>query len=245
MDDLAESVGTWCSLSDPAVVELAAGGDVDFVVVDTEHTPMGLETVADCLRAAAAGGCPAVARVPWNDPVRIKRLLDLGPEGLLVPMVDTAAEAREAVAATRYPPAGVRGIAAARAADYGRSFERYVESTHRELTVAVQVESETAVDNAADIAAVDGVDALFVGPADLSAALGCFGDHDAAAFRAAVETVLAAGAAADVPVGTLGTTPAELRSLGELGFDFLVAGADFAHLVEGQRRAVGAAADVV
>ena len=243
--EFTETVGTWCTLRDPAVAEMAAGGGFEFVVVDTEHTPLGLETVADCLRAIEAGGARSVVRVPWNDPVRIKRLLDLGPDGLLVPMVDDAGAARGAVAATRYPPDGDRGIAAARAADYGRQFEAYVESGHRDLTVAVQVESEAAVENAAEIAAVEGIDALFVGPADLSAALGCFGDHDAAAFRAAVETVLAAGAAADVPVGTLGTTPAELRSLGEFGFDFLVAGADFAHFIEGQRRAVGAAADVL
>ena len=242
--DLAETVGTWCTLGDPAVAELAAGGGFEFVVVDTEHTPLGLETVADCLRAVEAGGARSVVRVPWNDPVRIKRLLDLGPDGLLVPMVDDAGAARDAVAATRYPPDGDRGIAAARAADYGRRFEAYVESGHRDLTVAVQVESEAAVENAAEIAAVEGIDALFVGPADLSAALDCFGDWDAPAFRAGVETVLEAGESTGVPVGTLGTTPEEIRTFGDLGFDFLVAGVDFAHLVEGQRRALSAAQDV-
>ena len=245
MDELGGTVGTWCSLTDPAVAELAAGGDVDFVVVDTEHAPLGLATVADCLRGVAANDCAPVVRVPWNDPVRIKRLLDLGPDGLIVPMVDDADGARAAVAATRYPPEGVRGIAAARAADYGRRFESYVESGHRELSLLVQVESKAAVEHAAGIAAVDGVDALFVGPADLSAALGCFADWEAPPFLAAVETVLEAGEAVGVPVGTLGTTPEEVRSLGALGFDFLVAGFDAAHLIAGQRRAVGAAEDVL
>jgi 4-hydroxy-2-oxoheptanedioate aldolase len=245
MDDLYDAVGTWCSLGDPAVAEIAAGGDVDFAVVDTEHAPLGLETVADCLRAVAARDCRSVVRVPWNDPVRIKRLLDLGPDGLLVPMVDDAAAAREAVAATRYPPEGVRGVAAARAADYGRDFESYVADGHRDLSVVVQIEREAAVENAADIAAVDGVDALFVGPADLSTSLGCFPDFGAPEFVAAVEAVLSAGETAGVPVGTLGTTPEGIRSLGSLGFDFLVAGADFTHLVEGQRRAVGTAEDVL
>lgn len=245
MDDLHDAVGTWCSLADPAVAEIAAGGDVDFAVVDTEHAPMGLETVADCLRAVAARDCQSMVRVPWNDPVRIKRLLDLGPDGLLVPMVDDAAAARDAVAATRYPPEGVRGVAAARAADYGRGFESYVESGHRDLSVLVQIEREAGVENAADIAAVDGIDALFVGPADLSAALGCFPDFEAPEFLAAIESVLEAGETAGVPVGTLATTPAGIESMGEMGFDFLVAGADFTHLVAGQERAVAAAEDVL
>ncbi|MUV85838.1 aldolase, partial [Natronomonas sp. CBA1123] len=103
MDDLHGSVGTWVSLTDPSVAEIAAGEAFDFVVVDTEHTPLGLETVADCLRGIDAAGTAGVVRTPWNDPVRIKRLLDLGPDGLLVPMVESAAEARGAVGATRYP----------------------------------------------------------------------------------------------------------------------------------------------
>ena len=260
--EFTDAVGTWTSLADPAVAEMAAGAGFEFVVVDTEHTPLGLETVADCLRAIEAGGTrPAggsgedgpeagrpvrsVVRVPWNDPVRIKRVLDLGPDGLLVPMVDTAAEAREAVAATRYPPEGERGVAAARASGYGRRFGSYVESDHRDLAVVVQVETGEAVENAADVAAVDGVDALFVGPADLSASIGVFGEWTDEAFVDAVEAVLEAGESAGVPVGTLGTAPGEIRALGSLGFDYVVAGVDFAHLVEGQRRALEAAEDVL
>ena len=245
MDDFHDTVGTWTSLSDPAVAEIAAGAGFDFVVVDTEHTPLGLETVADCLRAVDANDGQSVVRVPWNDPVRIKRLLDLGPDGLLVPMVDTAEAAREAVAATRYPPEGERGVAAARAADYGRTFGSYVESDHRDLTLVLQVETGDAVENAADIAAVDGVDALFVGPADLSASLGVFAEWTDDVFLEAVETVLEAGEEAGVPVGTLGTTPEQIRALGSLGFDYIVAGADFTHLVEGQRRALEAAEETL
>lgn len=281
MEDLHDTVGAWTSLTDPAVAEIAAGAGrrsagergFDFVVIDTEHAPLGLETVADCLRAVAAGGgsdgggaasetsrgegggtaetggeagAPeAIVRVPWNDPVRIKRLLDLGPDGLLVPMVNTAAEAREAVAATRYPPDGERGVAAARASDYGRNFEAYVRGDHRELTLVVQVETETAVRNSDAIAAVDGVDGLFVGPADLSASLGAFADWTDEAFLDAIETVVDAGEGADVAVGTLGATSEQVRALGSLGFDFVVAGVDVSHLVEGQRRALSAARDVL
>lgn len=245
MDTLYDAIGTWSSLSDPAVAEIAAGDEFDFVVVDTEHTPLGLETVSDCLRAVDAADGEAFVRVPWNDAVRIKRLLDLGPDGLLVPMVDTAEKAREAVVATRYPPTGERGVAAGRAADYGRRFESYVRNGHRDLTVVVQIETEAAVENAADIAAVEGVDGLFVGPADLSASMGRFAEWNDETFLEAIETVLAAGEMVDVPVGTLGTTPEQIRSLGSLGFDFLVAGADFTHLLEGQRRAFEAAEEIL
>jgi 2-keto-3-deoxy-L-rhamnonate aldolase RhmA len=245
MDDLTDTVGTWTSLSDPAVAEIAAGGGFDFVVVDTEHAPLGLETVADCLRAVEVNNVASVVRVPWNDPVRIKRLLDLGPDGLLVPMVETADEAREAVAATRYPPEGERGVAAARASGYGRDFESYVESGHRDLSLILQIESGAAVENAAAIAAVEGVDALFVGPADLSASLGVFGEWDHPELLAAIEAVLEAGDEAGVPVGTLGATPEEVRALGSLGFDYLLSGVDAAHLVAGQRRSLEAARDVL
>lgn len=245
MDDLHDSVGTWTTLTDPSVAEIAAGGGFDFIVVDTEHTPLGLESVADCLRAVAAGDGNSVVRVPWNDPVRIKRLLDLGPDGLLVPMVDSATEAEEVVEATRYPPEGSRGIAAARAADYGRDFEPYVREGHRDLSVVVQIETAEAVENAADIAAVEGIDGLFVGPADLSASLGVFAEWTDDDLLDAIEIVLAAGDDAGVPVGTLGSTPEQVRALGSLGFDYMVAGVDFSMLVEGQRRALSAAENVL
>lgn len=244
MNDLTGAIGTWTSLSDPAVAEIAAGS-FDFVVVDTEHTALGLETVADCLRAVDAGGSDAVVRVPWNDPVRIKRLLDLGPDGLLVPMVDDAEAAREAVAATRYPPEGIRGLAAARAADYGREFESYVRETHRDLTLVPQIETEAGVEHVETIAATEGVDALFVGPADLSAALGVFAEWTHPTLAEAIGTVLDAGDDAGVPVGTLGTTPEQIRSLGSFGFDYMVAGADFAHLLEGGKQALDAAESVL
>jgi 2-keto-3-deoxy-L-rhamnonate aldolase RhmA len=239
-------VGTWASLADPAVPELLAP-DADFVVLDTEHTPNSLETVSDCARAvdAADGEALPIARVAWNDPVRIKRLLDTGVAGVMVPMMETAAEAEEAVAACRYPPDGIRGIATARASDYGRNFEGYVESANDDLLTILQVETRAGVENAADIAAVDGVDALFVGPADLSANLGAFGEWTSPELTGAISTVLDAGEAADTPVGTLGSRPAEVRALGSLGFDFLIAGVDTAMLLDGVSEAVGAAREAL
>ncbi len=239
------AIGTWTSLTDPASAEMAAGGGFDFVVIDTEHSPLGLETVANCLRGVENGGAEAVVRTPWNDPVRIKRLLDLGPSGLLVPMVNTAEEAQAAVDAMRYPPEGIRGVAGARACDYGRSFGEYVTETHRDVTLIPQLETETAVENVEEIVAVDGVDAIFVGPADLSASLGVVGEFDHPDLHDAIETVIEAGDAAGVPVGTLGPSPDRVELLGTLDFDYMIAGTDTSHLLSGQRESLAAAKDVI
>ncbi|MFB6206750.1 MAG: HpcH/HpaI aldolase/citrate lyase family protein [Haloglomus sp.] len=239
-------VGTWASLTDPAVPELLAP-DADFVLLDTEHTPNSLETVTDCARAvdAAPGDALPLARVPWNDPVRIKRLLDTGVGGVMVPMVESAEEARAAVEACRYPPEGGRGIAAARASEYGRRFEEYYESANEDLLTILQIETEAGIEHVAEIAAVDGVDALFVGPADLSANLGVFGEWSNPDLVEAISAVLDAGAAADTPVGTLASNPEEVRDLGSLGFDFLIAGVDILMLLDGVADVVDAARETL
>jgi 2-keto-3-deoxy-L-rhamnonate aldolase RhmA len=233
-------VGTWLTLPCGDAAEAVAGAGFDFAVVDTEHAPVDAGTATEMLRgvAAAPGETAGLVRVAETDPTRIKRALDAGPAGVVVPMVDTAEAARAAVAACEYPPEGVRGVAAARAADYGRSFERYVGEADP-LTV-VQLESEAAVENAAEIAAVDGVDALFVGPADLSAALGEFPDWDGPVVGEAIEAVLGAGADADVPVGTLAAGPGEVSPWLERGFDFLAVGVDAGMLAGAADDAVAA-----
>lgn len=232
-------VGSWVSLSDPAVAEMTASLGFDFALVDMEHTPASFETVTEMARAvdAAASDTATVVRVPWNDQVDLKRVLDLGVEGVMVPMVESAAEAREFVAGTQYPPAGVRGVAAARATDYGLSFGEYVEQANDELLAIAQIETVTGVENVEEIAAVDGLDALFVGPADLSASLGVFRDFESDAFRDAVQRVLSAAEEAGIPVATLATTPDMVETWVNRGFDFLIAGIDASHILAGAGRA--------
>ena len=227
-------VGTWVSLADPAVAELLAP-DFEFVVLDTEHTPNTLETVANCARAvdAAPGDPLPIARVAWNDPVRIKRILDLGVGGVMVPMVETPDEAEAAVAACRYPPEGIRGMAAARAHDYGRSFDEYVERANDDVLSILQVETEEGLSNVEEIAAVDGVDALFVGPADLSANLGVLGEWDSDAFVDAVERIVTAAQDAGTPGGTLGVDVDQLRAFDPFDYDYVIAGVDAAMLLGG------------
>ena len=231
-------IGSWVSLGSPAAAEIVGALEFDFVVVDTEHTPLSVESAGELVRAVdAAGDTDTVVRVPENDATQVKRALDLGAAGVMAPRIESAAAAEELVSAARYPPEGVRGVAGSRANGYGDGLDESFESANDAVAVLPQVESVVGVDNAEAIARVDGVDTLFVGPADLSADLGCFGEYDDPAFRDALDRVLEAGAAAGVPVGTLATEPAQIDAWHERGLDYLIAGTDIGYLRRGARAA--------
>ncbi|WP_266083168.1 HpcH/HpaI aldolase family protein [Haladaptatus caseinilyticus] len=225
-------MGTWLSIGHPRVAEVSATDETDFVLIDTEHTTIGLETVENMSRAieSASSSTDTLVRVPWNDPVRIKRVLDIGVDGIMVPMIDTVAEARDFVTAMRYPPDGIRGIASGRAADEGESFEEYVKNANGNHVTIVQIETEQAVENAPSIATVDGVDALFVGPADLSAAIGRFGQWGSDEFNEILERVVNAAHEAGIPIGTLTVNAEHVDLRIQQGFDFLIVGKDTASL---------------
>jgi len=230
-------VGNWVSIGHPAVAEIAGGVGADFVTIDTEHAAVGIESVENLVRAvdAADGASTPVVRTPSSDPVRIKRVLDTGVGGIMVPRVDSAEEAREVVDATRYPPRGIRGTAAGRAADYGRTFAEYLGRADESIARIVQVETENAVEEAGDIAAVEGVDALFVGPADLSAAVDAHLDYDDDRFRSAVRSVTRAADRENTPVGIFVTDPDRIDDWLSLGFSFAIVGFDAKFLIEGNR----------
>src|SRR3954465_11051088 len=169
-------LGLWSPLSSNYSVEVIAGAGYDWILLDTEHSPNDLENLLTQLQAAAASPTHAVVRVPWNDMVTIKRVLDIGAQSILIPYVSTSEEARAAVSYTRYPPQGVRGVAGStRASRFGR-VKDYAKRAHEEICVLVQVENEQAVANIEAIAAVDGIDGVFIGPADLHASLGYMGE---------------------------------------------------------------------
>ena len=169
-------IGLWSSLSSNYSVEVIAGAGFDWILLDCEHSPNDLESLLAQLQAAAPYPGHSVVRVPWNDMVNIKRVLDIGAQSLLIPYVSTAEEARAAVSYTRYPPAGVRGVAGTtRATRFGR-VKDYAKRVQEELCVLVQVETQEALDNIEAIAAVDGIDGIFIGPADLHASLGYMGE---------------------------------------------------------------------
>jgi 4-hydroxy-2-oxoheptanedioate aldolase len=169
-------IGLWCSLSSHYSIEMVAGAGFDWLLLDTEHSPNDLESVLTQLQAAAAYPPASVVRVPWNDMVAIKRVLDIGAQSLLIPYVQNPDEARAAVAATRYPPAGVRGVAGTtRATRFGR-IKDYAKRAHEELCVLVQVETQEALKHIEAIATIDGVDGIFIGPGDLHASMGYAGE---------------------------------------------------------------------
>ena len=172
----AAQIGLWSSLSSNYTVEVIAGAGFDWILLDMEHSPNDLESLLAQLQAAAPYATHPVVRVPWNDMVAMKRVLDVGAQSLLVPYVSTAEEAAAAVSHTRYPPRGVRGVAGTtRATRFGR-VKDYAKRAHEEICLLVQVETQVALDNIEAICKVDGIDGVFIGPADLHASLGHTGE---------------------------------------------------------------------
>lgn len=226
-------VGLWSGLSSNITVEVLANAGFDWLLLDTEHSPNELPMVHAQLQAISHGEAHPIVRPPWNDTVTIKRYLDLGVQTLLIPFVQDAIEARAAVAATRYPPLGVRGYsAAARASDYGR-VKDYPQQCEEHLCVLLQVETPEALANIEAIAAIDGVDGIFIGPGDLSASMGFLGQpmHPTvvAAIEDAIARILACGKAAGILVGDEKLAKHYI----DIGCTFVAVGSDIGILARG------------
>lgn len=219
--------GLWMSLASASVAELAGRVGFDWCLVDAEHGPNTLTTIQAQLQALAGTGAQAVVRVPYCEDWILKQVLDLGAQTLVVPMVDSADQARRIAAAVRYPGEGVRGMGAvlARASGYGEIVD-YVTSANDQICLLVQIETSAAVDAAEEIAAVDGVDGLFVGPWDLSADMGHVGTPDHPEVQAAITRTCAAARAAGKVAGTISMVPGEFNGLAAQGVTFLGIGAD-------------------
>ncbi|MCG5237959.1 aldolase/citrate lyase family protein [Xanthobacter oligotrophicus] len=221
-----QQLGLWCTLSSSYAIEAVAGAGFDWLLLDMEHSPAELTTVLAQLQALSGYPVSPVVRPAANDAVLIKRLLDIGAQSLLIPYVQNAAEARAAVAATRYPPEGVRGVSAlTRATRFGR-VKDYARTAARELCVLVQVETREAIDEIEAIAAVEGVDGIFIGPGDLAASLGHAGDVGHACVVEAVEKAVARIRAAGKPAGILTGDAAFARRCMDIGTTFSAVGVD-------------------
>lgn len=237
-DALAEAnrplAGMWVCSGSPLIAELCAGAGLDWLLIDAEHSPNGLESILAQLQAVHGYPVHAMVRPPVNDTVLIKQYLDLGAQNLLIPMVHSVSDAEAAVAATRYPPAGVRGVgsALARAARWNRVPD-YLARAGETVSVTVQIESAAAVEAVQDILAVDGVDAIFVGPSDLAASLGVLGQQEHPTVRAAVERCLAAAKRAGKPAGVNAFNPDTAAHYLNCGASFILVGADVALLARG------------
>ncbi|OGT25032.1 MAG: hypothetical protein A2Z17_06535, partial [Gammaproteobacteria bacterium RBG_16_66_13] len=218
--------GLWISLPCPSSVELLASFGMDWLLFDTEHGPATLETTEDLIRAAERSGVLPITRVAANDAALIKQALDRGAYGVLVPLVSSAAEARSAVRAAKYPPDGIRGVAGTRVNRFGMDLPQYFAAWNEQVLVACQVETAEAVEHIDEIAAVAGLDVLFIGPNDLSASLNVFRQFDQPAFTNAVDKIQQAARTHGVAVGYLASGAEETLACVERGFLFVGAGSD-------------------
>jgi 2-keto-3-deoxy-L-rhamnonate aldolase RhmA len=220
------TVGIWISFPSPSVVEVIAGMGPDWLMIDTEHGAADWERVEDLIRAMQGTSVTPLVRVDGNDPVLIKKALDRGALGVLVPLVSTAEAARAAVAASRYPPDGIRGVAGTRASRYGADLPQYFASWNREVLVACQIETMEALNNVDSIAAVPGLDVLFIVPNDLSAALNCFRQFDHPDFIRAVDRILAAARRHHLATGYMATSAEDVVARVKQGFRFVSLASD-------------------
>lgn len=219
--------GLWVAMRDPVCVEIAAGAGFDWLLFDAEHGPHDLNSLLMGLQVCAAYPVESVVRVPVGNATIIKRMLDLGVQTLLVPMVETAQQARELVRMMRYPPAGIRGVgtALARAARWNRVTD-YFDHADAEMCLVVQVETILGLENLEAIANVEGVDAVFIGPADLAASLGHLGKVSHPALQAAVLQAFGRARALGKPVGSLAVDPRVAKQYLAAGCGFLALGTD-------------------
>ena len=238
-------LGLWLALAEPYCAELAATCGFDWLLVDAEHGPNDLRSVLAQLQAIAPHPVEALVRLPGGDPDMIKQYLDIGAQTLLIPMVESAEQARALVAATRYPPAGIRGVGAALArASRFAAQSNYVQTANDEICLLVQVESVEGLKHLDAIAAVEGVDGVFIGPSDLAASMGHLGNPQHESVQSAVNEarrrIEAAGKASGILIGS----EALSRRYIEDGFTFVAIGTDVGTFASGLRALVGRFRDI-
>ena len=228
-----QQIGLWSILSSHLTVEIVANAGFDWIVLDTEHAPNELPMVLSQLQAMVGGTAHPVVRLPWNDAVDFKRYLDIGAQTILVPYVETAEQAQAAVAAMRYPPRGMRGYSGTpRASGFGR-IKDYAKKCEAELCLLVQVETQLGVKNVEAIASVDGVDGVFIGPGDLSAALGHLGNPKHPDVQSVIADLIRRIKTCGKPAGILSGDETLARHYIELGCLFTAVGLDVDILARG------------
>ena len=229
-------IGLWQALADNYAAEICARQGFDWLLLDAEHSPNTIQTLLAQAQAIAPFPVETLVRVAFGEPVVFKQYLDLGLHSLLVPMVESAAQAADLVRYCRFPPRGIRGVSSAtsRGADFGVDTD-YLHNADKHITLIVQIESRAGLENVAEIAAVDGVDALFIGPSDLAASLGHLGDPLHPEVTAAVDQALAAIKAAGKPAGIFAVSPDHARQSFAKGFAFASVGTDIGLLISGAR----------
>jgi 4-hydroxy-2-oxoheptanedioate aldolase len=235
LKDGQQQIGLWNSIPGPLVAEALAGCGFDWVVIDTEHAPTDVPDVLGMLQAMAPYPVSAVVRPAANDPVLIKRLLDFGAQTLILPYIQSAEEAQAAVAAVRYAPRGMRGVAGLTRASRFGAVPDYTRRADAEICLILQVETALALSRIEEIAATDGVDGLFIGPADLAASMGHPGALDHPAVKAAIEDAIRRITATGKPAGILTSDAAFARACMGWGTRFTAVGMDIGLMLHAAR----------
>lgn len=226
-------IGIWSSLCSRVGTEIIADAGFDWILFDAEHSPVEISDLYGLLQAAGRSSASPAVRLAWNDKVMIKRALDIGAQTLLVPFIQNADEAQQAVNATRYPPEGVRGVAGStRASRYGRDKD-YFKTASDNICLIAQVETGEALANLEAIAGVDGVDAVFIGPSDLAASMGHLGNPGHAEVQAAIKDAVERLKSQGTPAGILAVSTADARRYADWGYNFVAAGVDTVLLSRG------------
>lgn len=233
-------VGTWIMSASPIVAEAIGTAGFDWGVVDMEHTPLDLMDLVHMLQAVGNTGLAPLVRVPWNDTVNVKRVLDAGAHSLLFPFIQNAEEARRAVAATRYPPEGVRGMAGmSRASRFG-TIAGFFKQANENVCAVLQMETVESIANLESIAAVPGVGALFVGPGDLSGTMGHVGNLTHPEVMAQMTSAAQRANRLGMPIGTVGGTPEVVAQYRAMGYDFVAVASDLGLLMRAAQSGVQA-----
>ena len=236
------TIGSWITISDPSVAEIMAQAGFDWLTIDIEHSAISIAQAQDLIRIIELAGVAPLVRVTCNDANIIKRVMDAGSHGVIVPMVNSAAEAEAAVAAIKYPPVGKRGVGLSRAQRYGLGFKDYYKWNQEHSVVIVQIEHIDAVNNFEEIMAVEGVDGFLIGPYDLSASMGKPGQFDDPDVVAAIDSVITKAKELDILSGFHVIPPDEesFREKLEAGFKFVAHSLDTLWLAQGCHSTVAA-----
>ncbi len=234
------TIGSWITIGNPIVAEIMARSGYDWLTIDMEHSAITLDIAQELIRIIELCGVSPLVRVGHNDPLLIKRVMDCGAHGVIVPMVNSAEEAQQAVASVRYPPQGFRGVGLARAQSYGTNFERYKAWNKEESIVIVQVEHIKAVENLEEIISQDGVDGFIIGPYDLSGSLGVPGQFDHPDVKAALDHVMQVSKQQDALAGfhVIPADPHSCKEKLDQGFKFISHSLDILLLGDQCRNAV-------
>ncbi|MDA4122655.1 MAG: aldolase/citrate lyase family protein [Thaumarchaeota archaeon] len=238
------TLGTWITINNPDVAEIIAWSGFDWMILDMEHAPVDVPGISLMAQAVSSAPTLPIVRVPWNDPVYVKRALDLGVSGVMIPYVNDKREATIAARSAKYPPTGTRGAGPRRASMYGMDWDDYLSKANDSLLVVLQVESVEAVNNVEDILSVEGIDVLFVGPLDLSFSAGFPSKTDRPEVQALIRRVAEAAESAGVKSGIDSPTE-QVKHYADMGMKFIATGGDTNFLLDGAKAAVAAKDKVV